>query len=159
MNQQDDSSQPSAPQQRTARGKMIFLAVVAVAVVVIYISQQSGVELPDWPGDVDKALAQGKSEDRRILLFFAGKSPSEEARWMSRKTLAKNRSRIKKDKLICVLVRGGRNTETAKRYKVSALPTFILLDPQGNELNRRIGRVGEVAFRDGFLDCSDVKKP
>jgi len=159
MNQQDDPNRQAAQKRRGDRGKMIFLVIIVVAVAVIYWSQQSDVGLPKWPGDVDKALAEGKAENRRILLFFAGKPPSETARRMSRKTLKHNRARLRKDKIICVLVRAKRDGDLAKKYKVSEFPTFILLDNLGKELNRRVGFIGEVAFRDSFLDCTKVQKP
>ena len=49
--------------------------------------------------------------------------------------------------------------QTLLSDKISSLPTFVLLSPEGKELNRREGFVGEVDFYKGFLDCSNVLKP
>ncbi len=158
MDQQDNRDQPVDTKRRKDRGKLIFLAVIVVAVVLVYMSQQSGAELPNWPGDLSKALAKAKREDKKVLVFFAGSPPSTIARQMSTTTLSKNNAHIR-DKFIAVLVQTKLSDDLAKRYNVSILPTFLLLDAQGKELNRRVGFVGEVAFRNGFLDCSEVPKP
>ena len=157
MDQQDNHDQPVNTKRLKDRGKLIFLALVAVAVILVYISQQSGVELPNWPDDLSAALAQAKQEDRKVLVFFANSPPSTNARRMSTATLNKNAGYIAKGKFIKVLIRIKKTDDLAKRYNVEDFPTFLLLDAQGQVLNRRVGFVGEVAFRNGFLDCSEVQ--
>jgi len=159
MDQQDNHNQPVEAKRRKDRAKLIFLAVIALAVILVYMSQQSGAELPNWPGDLSAALAKAGQEDRKVLVFFAGSPPSATARRMSRTTLDKNRKQIRQGKFIQVLLQVTKTDDLAKRYNISALPTFLLLDAQGNELNRRVGFVGQGKFSIGFLDCSDVKKP
>ena len=158
MDQQDTTDKPTG-KQRPDKGKMIFLGVIILAVVLVYISQQSGAELPDWPDDLPAALAKARQEDRKVLVFFAGSPPSENARSMSTRTLAKNGRHISSRKLIKVLIQLKTSDELARRYNVRKLPTFVLLDSQGAELNRRVGFVGEVSFREDFLDCQRVEKP
>jgi len=157
MDQQDNHNQAVEAKPRKDRGKLIFLAVIAVAVILVYMSQQSGAELPDWPDDLPTALAKAGQEDRKVLVFFAGSPPSANARRMSTTTLGKNSKHIKRGKFITVLIQIKKTDDLAKRYSVSKFPTFLLLDAEGKVLNRRAGFVGEVAFRNGFLDCSDVK--
>jgi len=115
------------------------------------------VELPDWPGDLSAALTKAKQEDRKVLVFFANNPPSTNARRMSTMTLSKNSKHIERGKFITVLIQTGKADDPAKQYSISDFPTFLLLDAQGKELNRRVGFVGEVAFRNGFLDCSEVQ--
>jgi len=94
-----------------------------------------------------------------VLVFFASKQPSGDARRMSTTTLGKNAKNIARGKFIKVLIQLKKTDELAKRYKISTLPTFLVLDAEGKELNRRVGRVGEAPFTNGFLDCSEVEKP
>ena len=161
MDQQNSNDQAIDSKRRRDRGKLIFGNVAVVAVALVYILQLSGAELPDWPDDLPAALAQAKKEDRRVLVFFAGNPASENARNMSRKTLDKNMKHIKRGKFLTVLLQVKKTDAVAKKYSISALPTFLLLDGDGKELNRRTGFVGQAAFHGGFLDCTvvKVKKP
>ena len=43
-----------------------------------------------------------------------------------------------------------RNMTLARQYDVRAIPTFLLLDPDGNQRSRIVGKVGPVQFR-GYL--------
>jgi thioredoxin-related protein len=90
-------------------------------------------------------------------VFFVSSPPSTIARKMSTKTLRKNAKHIKSAKIITLLIQGKKTDELFKRYKVTVLPTFLLLDSEGKVLNRRVRFVGEVPFNKGFLDCSDVQ--
>ena len=47
----------------------------------------------------------------------------------------------------------------AREHQIGKLPTWLLLDSKGDELNRREGYIGEIEFRKGFLDCQMVVKP
>jgi hypothetical protein len=158
MDQQDNHDRPVEAKRRKDRAKLIFMGVLAVAVILVYISQQRAPELPDWSGDLPTALAQAEKEDRKLLVFFAGSPPSTNARRMSTTTLRKNSPRIRDRKLITVLIRVKKTDELAKRYDVRELPTFLLLDARGKELNRRVGFVGHMPFVTGFLDCGKVEK-
>ena len=157
MDQQDNHDQAVDTKRRKDKAKLIFLVLIAAAVLLVYISQQSGAELPDWPGDLSAALVQAKQEDRKVLVFFADTPPSTTARNMSTTTLKKNARHIARGKFIKVLIQVAKTDDPAKRYNVKNLPTFLLLDAQGKVLNRRAGFVGEAAFQNGFLDCSEVK--
>jgi thioredoxin-related protein len=159
MNQQGDPSHSSETKRRKDKGKLVFLIIIAVAIALVYLSQQSGAELPDWPGDLTQALAQAKQEDRRVLVFFASKSPSANARQISRRTLTKSAKQIERGKFIKVFIQVRKTDELVKRYGIPDLPAFLILDPQGKELNRRIGFIGAAAFRTGFLYCTEVQKP
>jgi len=143
------------------RAKLAFLAVAVVAAVCIYLLQREGPELKGWATDLDEALKQAKAENRRVLVFFTASPKSATARRLIRTTLAKNAQMIARERVVKVNVSLDRelNSDLAVRYKISSLPTFVLLSPEGKELNRREGFVGEVPFHKGFLDCSQVNKP
>lgn len=159
MDNQDKQDQPVEAKPKRDKGKMVFLAVAIVAVVLVYISQQSGSELPDWSDDLPAALAQAEKEKRGVLVFFVGDPPSANGRWMATSTLPKNAKKIAELKLLKVLLQVNMKDERIKQYKITRLPAFLLLNSQGEELNRREGRVGEVPFKKQFLDRGTVEKP
>ena len=141
------------------RAKLAFLVVAAVAAVCIYLLQREGPKLKGWATDLDVALKQAKAENRRSLVFFTASPKSTTARRLIQTTLRKNVQMIAREQVVKVNVDTDLNTNLAVRYKISSLPTFVLLSPEGKELNRRKGFVGEVPFHKGFLDCSQVNKP
>ena len=53
----------------------------------------------------------------------------------------------------------GVGSELADKYHIVRLPTILLLDTDGKELNRRTGFVGELDVRNGFLNLAVVEKP
>ena len=143
------------------RAKLAFLAVAAVAAVCIYLLQREGPELKGWATGLDEALKQAKAENRRVLVFFSASSKSTTARRLIQTTLRKNVQIIARERVVKVNVSLDTElkSDLAVCYKISSLPTFVLLSPEGKELNRREGFVGEVSFHKGFLDCSKVVKP
>ena len=160
MAQQDDQAASSHRKATHRKGKLIFIGAIAVVALVVYMTQRSGSELPNWPGNLQAALEKAKQEHRKVLVFFAANPPSTTARRMAKMTLPKNAAAIRKGRFITVLVRTeSPRSDLARRYKLKRLPTFLLLDAAGVELNRRVGFVGEVPFRKGFLDCSEVRVP
>ena len=156
-------NQTAATGSKTAdrRTKIIFLVVLAVAAALVYVLLQRRTPGFNWPEDLDKALEQARARQRNVLVFFTGSPKSDTARRLIQTTLRKNVRSIAKQQVVKVNVSLDRelNSDLAARYKISSLPTFVLLSPEGKELNRREGFVGEGDFRKGFLDCSTVVKP
>ena len=156
----DNQTAAAKPKTVDRRIKIVFLAVVLVGAAVVYVLQRRTPGF-DWPGDLDKALKQARDQKRRVLVFFTASPKSATARRLIQTTLYKNAQAMAKERVIKVNV--SLDTElksaTAVRYKISSLPTFVLLSPEGKELNRREGFVGEVDFHKGFLDRSKVIKP
>jgi hypothetical protein len=56
-----------------------------------------------------------------------------------------------------VLIHAEPDSETTAKYRITKLPTLLLLSPSGQELNRHDGpgHVGEVPFRQEFLNVLD----
>lgn len=147
---------------QTSRGKMIFVVVTILLVAFIVWMQRSPREFSNWDKNLPKAIAQAKAEHRKVLVYFVSKPPSETARWVMQNILSKpdNKEAMAKANLIRVVVYTSPrlNSQEALDYKIRKLPTMLLLDDQGKEINRREERPGEVEFRKGFLDCSNVQK-
>jgi len=141
--------------------KGVFLLITVVVVAAVVVMQRSGPSLPGWGDDLDAALAEAGRDDRRVLAFFMSDPPGATARWLAQNTLRMNHKAIEDSGVlpVKVVVATSLQSEPARHYNVRKLPTLMVLSPTGEELNRRTGRVGEVEFRQGFLDLAVVKGP
>lgn len=166
MNDQDDTPQTSqARSGRDRRVKILFGVVLLIAVGIVYYIQRRppGELIKGWPEGLGAAMARAKQEERQVLVFFTGESPSQTTRDLLKTTLRQpaNKDAITKGRFIRVRValKSSLRSDIAKKYKIKKLPTMVLLGPDGVERNRRTGFIGEVPFRDGFLTCKVVRKP
>ena len=160
----DDSGKKPAKRTSDYRAKLGFIvAAIAICVAVYFYIQRGRMILRSWPSDLEKALQQARSEDRRPLLLFMSSPPSETTRQMAGTTLKKahNRKAIAEGKFIPVKVvlDTSLKSDLARRHKIRKLPTMLILSPAGEELNRREGMIGEMQFRQDFLSCKEVLKP
>jgi hypothetical protein len=164
MGEKEERSTPapstSAPRRRS---KYIFAILLVVACGLVYLNQLREPGLSkDWPQGLKERLQQAKREDRRVLAFFVAYPPGEQTRRMIRTTLRKqkNHEAIRDGKFLRVREQldPGLTSELATEYHISVLPTMLLLDSDGTELNRREGFIGEVDFRTEFLTCKQVHK-
>ena len=174
MEQARQESQAAAPAaaegpRRPKRDRVIKLAFVVVTLAVVallYWSQRRGLDLPGWGSDLPAALTQAATEHRSVVVLFASLPPGEPERWLKDSIFPKpeNEAALRDGRFIKVLQNVGSlsASQTAARYKITELPTLLLLGPDGVEKNRRLcrtRRIGEVEFRTGFLDCSQVVPP
>jgi len=165
MNEQAD--RPDDPASRNARDRRAKLAFVAIALVVAgavyWWVQRNPRILTGWSEDLDAALKQAAAENRKAALIFHANPPGATTRWLAKNTLAKSDNRKALDRgeflRIRVKLNTALNSPTATRFKIRKLPTMLLLGPDGKELNRREGKIGEVEFRQEFLTCKVVYDP
>ncbi len=145
------------------RVKLVFLVVIVGVLAFLYWKQTRGYEGVDWPTDLAAQKTTAAKEDRKLLVYFTASTPSDDDKRMAQVTLAKkeNRSEIEKGRFVLakVVVKSDLTDDVAREYKIKKLPTFLILDPKGKELNRREGLIGEVPFRNGFLDCKEIVVP
>jgi len=143
--------------KRSGRDRWVKIgfAVVALLVIMFIYYRQTGRLKLDWPEDLAAARQQARKEKRFVLVLFTGSTPSATARRLVETTLAKNRKAVQEGNFIRVLVGG--SGDLTKRYGVATFPTMLVLAPNGWEYNRRKGFIGEVDFRNGFLDCAKIE--
>jgi len=154
-----EQTNPPAPRKDRWVKRLFLLATVA-AVVAVYLLQRSGPGMPDWPGDLPAVLVRAKAENRPVLVFFHSSPPSATAQRLASTTIVMNAAAIQKGRFLTARVAvPGLGSDIARQYRLTELPTLILLDRSGKETNRRTGFVGEVPFRSGFLDNKDVQAP
>ena len=142
--------------------KIGFIIVAVVISAVIWKYRQTETFLKDWPEDLNAALADANQTNRRVLAVFISNPPNAEAVENAEYALAKpkNKQAIQDGKFARVKVTvNSLDSDLARRYKLTHLPTMLILDAKGGELNRREGVVGEVPFLHGFLDLTDIEAP
>jgi len=158
-----DRPAPDGPRRRRW-GKLVFLVIAAGAVSGVYWMQRKAPILPSWSTDLDAALVTARDELRPILVVFMDDPPGAIARTWAKVPLGKKLNkqamdRLKLLKVKVVMTRSARK-KWAERFKIAKLPSMLLLDPSGQEQNRREGKeVGETAFAREFLSCKVVEKP
>jgi hypothetical protein len=151
-----------APRKSTGADRWVKLGFLVVASGIVFFIWRSlrNPSMPGWGDDLDAALVQARAEKRRIVVFFMNRPPGELDRWNRDSIIRKpgNQQALRNGNFIRVTIQlpSDLQSEPAKRYKLKKLPTLILLGPDGKELNRREGRLGELDFRSGFLDCAKV---
>ena len=165
MNQQGPSGRQGSPpgKSKIDRWVKIGFLLAAFTVIVIVSVKMRNPTIPGWRTDLEQAIKQARLENRKIVIFFMSKPPGATDRWIQDNILNKknNRNAISEGNYLAVTTQlsPALDSELAKRYKITKLPTLLLLDPEGRELNRREKTVGEVEFRNGFLDCKVVHRP
>lgn len=143
---------------RPGKNKKVALAFLLVAIIgagVIYCSHR---DLPPPPGFGDnlaEAMRLAKQRNANVVVVFVAKPPSETCRWLRNTTLCEeaNTQALKDGNFVAVMIRvpPSRRSEIASEFDVTEFPTTLILSPEGEELNRRVGKIGETDFRDSFL--------
>ncbi len=159
MNQQDAQEEsPPRKSNRERRVKIGFVVLLLVAVAGVIMIQRRGLEIEGWGKDLEAALQQGEAEDRPIVVFFVSSPPSNTAKTIQTHILRPaNQQSLKDGKFIPVIVElsSSLDSDVARRYQVRGLPTLMVLTPGGKERNRSEGNIGEVPFRQEFLENSN----
>ena len=106
------------------------------------------------PGGFRKAMAANEMAAEKNLKVVVGLQRHHEAAYIS------GIRAIQDGKFARVKVTvNSLNSDVARQYKLTHLPTMMILAPDGKELNRREGVVGEVPFVHGFLDLTEIEAP
>ena len=156
MDEQDSKEAKSSTKNNKKAGLVLLLLILAVA-VGIYLYQGRSLSIKGWDNDIDAAMVQAEKEQRPVVVFFVNRTPSPIARDISTKVIPKkgNQKALEEGKFIKVIcsVDSGLKSETAQKYKLVKLPTFIAFDYSGKEYNRLEGTNArnEAGFREKLL--------
>ena len=144
---------------RPGKNKKIALAFLLVAIIgagVIYCSHRELRPPLGWiDDDLGEAMRLARQRSANVVVLFVAKPPSEAGRSLRDGTLSKgaNTQALKDGNFVAVMVRvpPSRRSEIAGEFGVTAFPTTLILSPEGEELNRREGKIGQTDFRNRFL--------
>jgi hypothetical protein len=135
--------------------KIGFVLVLIAVALAVYMFQQRDLRIEGWGDDLDAALAQAGDQKRMVVALFVSTPPSETALTIAKRRIPMpdNIKALKDGKFIPVVVSldDELDSDLAKKYKLTELPTLMVLRPDGSERNRNEGMIGEVDFRQQFL--------
>ncbi|MBN1942417.1 MAG: hypothetical protein JW849_03895 [Phycisphaerae bacterium] len=151
----EESKTPKSP-SRDRWIKIGFVLVLAAAGIAVYCFQRRDLHIEGWGDNLAAALNQARTENRMVVVFFASSPPSDTALTIARRRIPKpdNKEALKAGNFIPVVasLKDALDSDLAKQYKLKTLPTLMVLRPNGTERNRHEGMIGEVDFRQNFLE-------
>ena len=159
MNQQD--AQQESQTEKSSRDRWVkigFVVLLVVAAGAILMVQRRAMEIQGWGKDLNAALKQADAENRPTVVFFVNRPPSQIAKTIRTHILRpSNQQSLKEGKFIPVIVElsSSLDSTVAKQYQIRELPTLMVLTPKGKERNRNEGNIGELPFRQQFLENSN----
>lgn len=141
---------PTAKRPADRRMKLVFLAILILAAVMIYWFQRKPTRIAGWSIDFPSALAQAQQKNTRMLVLFTWSPPGVEDRRLIADTLQNPETLKVLNHLRYVQVHLGysENKVLAESYNVRTqdLPVVLVLDAQGKELRRSSGFLREIEF-------------
>lgn len=151
----NDTTSKTSKSSRDRWIKIGFVLILIAVAIAIYSFQRRDLRIEGWGNDLNAALAQAKAENRKVVAFFVSTPPSDTAKEIAQRRIPKpdNLQALKEGNFIPVIVTVDNRLESdvAKKYKLTTLPTLIVLLPDGTERNRNEGMIGEVDFRQQLL--------
>ena len=136
---------------------MILVLVAIAAASPFLLARGKGNDLVQWRGDFEAAKAEAKSTGRLLLIDFTADWCGP-CRTMKRETFSSDRVAKALESYVPVMVdlssRTGPGTVVASQFGVSAIPTLMIVDADGNVLRKQVGGMGP----DLFLEWLAEKK-
>lgn len=133
-----------------------FLVVALAGVTAVYLVQRKPVLFKKWETNAALTMMKGKAEGRPVLILFHSPVLEEDTRHLEdedKGVLEKSQSREIYERLGYLRVHEEMSlgTEKATAWKITRLPTMIVIDREGKEAGRREGYVGLAEFW-AFID-------
>jgi thioredoxin-related protein len=147
------ASSPLKPTRKDSRGKLVFLTVGIIAVVLVYMVQRNETKLPGWETNLPAALAKAKVENRKVLVFVSSSPRNEtDERVVKELLLFPDVKKVfQRENYVLVEIHLSENPDFAKKNSVQTTPTCVLLDSDGNMLARQMGFTNPPGFCNDFL--------
>lgn len=113
------------------RGLVAFLAGVAVWAPAPAVAAQ-------WLTDLNTARQQAYAENKPVLIYLFSRTV-EPCRRMEQETFGEEAVKEKLGSLVCVALNVDRIADAVRTFKIMKVPTVVLLNPNGKELDRAVG--------------------
>jgi len=130
MTDASPTTPPAAPQKSALNG-FIYLALAAIAVMVVLQRLRDVPSAVDWGADLQAALASAKSEQRPVLLNFSAPGCTY-CRQMEREVFPQPAVLAEIAKFIPVKIDAWKDRGSAERYGVEGLPTYVVARSDGS---------------------------
>jgi thiol:disulfide interchange protein len=125
-------------------GKWILLGLLVLVGIVLLVNRQASQPAAPasfaWVEDYDAAVAMAAQKNEPVLLAFkatwCGPCKQMDAEVFSKPAAARLLANW-----VAVHIDLDQNSELARKYQVSGVPTFIVLSPAGKEVDRTDGRL------------------
>jgi thioredoxin-related protein len=150
MSHVEDPIQPR--RSKTDRRVKMAFAALALFVIVGLIALRSN-PLDSWSSDYQGALEKAAQNDTYVVVFFHSEPLSVHDEGFIKNTLGNKlvQDTLKEANYVKLQLVPSENPELAEKYDVQTTPTFLLLDPQGEVLNREVGQMNDVDFANKVL--------
>jgi len=139
-----DGSCSPASSRGPSRGAGKFLLLIAAGLVIIWFlvngrtSAPADASMVAWVHDYDQALATAREKNQPVLLAFKA-SWCGPCRIMDMEVFSKDAAAKALSDWVPVSIDVDKQRELARRYRISGVPTFIALSPDGKELAQAVG--------------------
>lgn len=125
-----------------------LVAAFAIGIAVLILTgkgkQRPGVPAGggkiSWLTDLPPALAKAKETGRPIMIDFYADWCGP-CKMLDAQTYSDDRVAEASTNLVMVRIDVDRNQLLASRYRVESIPTIVVLNSEGNEMNREVGFV------------------
>lgn len=148
--------------ENSAMRKSIFRAVLLggllialVPLLKVVASPKPGDHEANWMTDYSAALAKAKAENKPVVLNFTGSDWCPPCKFMHAEVLTQKEFVEYADQNVVLLYvdfprrkrldeeQQVHNFRLADKYRIQGYPTFVLLDPNGQEVSRLFGLLAE----------------
>lgn len=127
--------------------KLAFLLIVLGWVGWQGVGWYFGPSLPvDFTADLPGAMRQAQAQGRNVLVVVYSRPPSEDYKTLALQRMSKPRSREAMRRSNVIVVRTTSGDASARQFNVTTTPTLLLLGPDGREIRRHVGGIGETDF-------------
>jgi thiol:disulfide interchange protein len=138
---------PIEPKRPSALRPVIFIAVVFGAVLALTAVSKwmAPPELVPWRGDLSAAQAESRASNRPVVLYFTAEwcGPCQE---MRRRVWSEAAVADAMKSYIPVRLDVDREPTLAQQYQIQAMPTFLVLSPEGEVSRTQVGAMEAQEF-------------
>ncbi|MBI4579310.1 MAG: thioredoxin family protein [Planctomycetes bacterium] len=140
-------------------GKVLLIGLVALAAAYLWVSHRSsapaGPSAVTWIDDYDAAVVAGARKNQPILLAFKA-TWCTSCKAMDAEVFTQQAAAKALTDWVTVHVDVDQHADLARKYNITGVPTFVVLSPAGNEVERISGGLSLSDFAT-FLASASAK--
>ncbi len=144
---------PRNPQPKESSSAPLWMWGVVLIILVTFAVVYSSGPMPafgGWTRNYEGGLEQAQESDKLVLLAFTSRGCGA-CRYMEREVLSKETVRSALSNWVAVKLNPRSNSKLSTKYRVEAIPTYVILSPDGRRIDQFVGAMEEASFL-GWLD-------